>query len=142
MGWPRLAGIRGADGTAVPGFVAPQDGGDEGGGEPAETSLALPHAEAVNFAGKEVEVVCQATSDAKLPPGLMICYRFRIACCAADAQPIFVFVKSDEGALPAHDAWVRARGRLSLYEHRRYTVPLITAETMAAEKEPAIPFLF
>ena len=87
-------------------------------------------------------MVCQAMSEATLPPGLMICYCFRIACCAADARSIFIFVKKNEEFCPDNDAWVQAREQLSLYEHRGNAIPLITAKTIVSEKEPAVPFLF
>ena len=134
--------LQDAEGAAAPGFVAPQSGEDEAEDGTTETSLTRLNAEAASLAGQEVEVVCQVMSDAKLPAGLMVCYRFRITCCAADAQPVFIFVTKPQGAVPANDAWVRAKGRLSVYEHRGYAIPLVTAETVVSEKEPAVPFLF
>ena len=134
--------LQDAEGVAAPGFVAPQGEESEAEKGATEVSLTRLNAEAASLAGQEVEAVCQAMSDAQLPAGLIICYRFRITCCAADAQPVFIFVEKKQGAVPANDAWVRARGRLSVYAHRGYAIPLITAESITSEKEPAVPFLF
>ena len=136
--------LQDAEGGTAPGFVELESGEDGEAAEEGTTEISLTrlNAEVASLAGQEVEVVCQAMSDAKLPAGLMVCYRFRITCCAADAQPVFVFVTKPPGAVPANDAWVRAKGRLSVYEHRGYSIPLITTETVASEKEPAVPFLF
>jgi len=134
--------LQDSEGAAAPGFAAPESGEEEAGEGAAEISLTRLNAEAASLAGQEVEAVCQAMSDAKLPAGLMVCYRFRITCCAADAQPVFIFVTKPKGAAPVNDSWVRARGRLSVYEHHGYAIPLITTDAVVSEKEPAVPFLF
>jgi len=115
---------------------------EEGEGETAEVPLTRLNDQAARYAGKEVETVCQGMRDPQLPEDLMICYRFLINCCAADARPVFILVKKTGQAFPGNDSWVRVKGPLSLYENRGFTIPMITAETLNAEKEPAFPFLF
>lgn len=116
--------------------------GEESVADAAEVPLTRINAEAERYAGKEVETVCQGMRDPQLPDDLMICYRFLISCCAADARPVFVLVKRTEQTLPANDTWVQVKGRVSLYESRGFLIPMITAESLATVKEPAFPFLF
>ena len=133
----------------VPEETALQEVGDQAAAagedevaDAAEVPLTRVNAEAAQYAGKEVEAVCQGMRDPQLPDDLMICYRFLISCCAADARPVFVLVKRTEQTFPANDAWVRVKGRVSLYESRGFRIPMITADTLATVKEPAFPFLF
>ena len=122
---------------------ADEEEGEEGeGGEISEVPLTRLNAEAARYAGKNVEAVCQVLRDQQLPEDLMICYRFVITCCAADARPVFVFVKKTDQPFPEKDTWVRVKGRLDLYENRGFTIPMITVGTLTVEKEPAFPFLF
>ena len=111
--------------------------------ESSEVSLSLLSTDPGPYLGKQVEVVCQALQDQRFPPELMICYRFRINCCAADAQPVFLLVKKTAGDPPvANDSWIRAKGLLSLQINGEIKIPLLTAESLAIEKEPAVPFVF
>ena len=114
-----------------------------GGGAKAgdEISLSRLHSESTSLVGKEVETVCQTMHDQNLPKEMMICYRFRITCCAADAMPVFIFLKTNLAASFSNDSWVRVRGRFSLFENRGFVVPILTVDTMLSEKEPAFPFL-
>jgi putative membrane protein len=120
-----------------------RNGRRRGGGRGvSEVPLTRLNAEAARYAGKNVEAVCQVLRDPQLPEDLMICYRFVITCCAADARPVFVFVKKTNQPFPEKDTWVRVKGRLDLYQNRGLTIPMITADTLIVEKEPAFPFLF
>lgn len=107
-----------------------------------EISLTRITAQAQQLAGTEVETVCQILSDQQLPEDMMICYRFLVTCCAADARPVFILVQSDNQPTPGNDAWVRVRGPLSLRENHGVTVPLLTATSLTVVPEPAFPFLF
>lgn len=111
--------------------------GNDGG----EISLDRLHNEATSLAGRQVETVCQAMHDQNLPKEIMICYRFRITCCAADAMPVFIFLRTELAGSFVNDTWVRVRGRLSLFENRGFAVPMVTVDSMISEKEPAFPFL-
>jgi len=130
------------------GVLLPMDGGDsnEGATESStsggETPLTRITAQAAQLAGTEVETVCQILRDQQLPQDMMICYRFLVTCCAADARPVFILVRSGNHPAPGNDAWVRVRGPLSLHENHGVTLPLLTATSLTVVPEPAFPFLF
>lgn len=109
----------------------------------SEVSLLRLFTDPGQYTDKEVEVTCQTLQDQRLPEDLMICYRFKISCCAADAQPIFVLVKKAAGStVIANDTWIRVKGRFSLSTTKDTRGPLILAETITTEKEPSVPFIF
>lgn len=131
------------------GALLPMDGGNsnEGISEPSttsgeETPLTRITAQAEQMAGTEVETVCQILRDQQLPQDTMICYRFQVTCCAADARPVFILVRSGNHSPPGNDTWVRVRGLLSLQKNQGVTLPLLTAQTLTVVPEPAFPFLF
>lgn len=105
--------------------------------------LTRLYAQQEQYLGKPVEVLCQLLKDDALPDGLSICYRFTIFCCAADARPIFVFLKPTE-ALQSHatDVWLRVRGVLSVHDNNGLRTLQIEPEHIEEEKEPASPFVF
>ena len=94
------------------------------------------------YAGRKVEVVCQTLSDERLPNNQLICYRFKITCCAADALPVFLLVEKQGLLAPANDSWVRIQGILSTHKVNGISYPLIHADGMQTEKEPTFPFVF
>lgn len=95
------------------------------------------------FAGKTVEVVCQAMNDKSLPANQFLCYRFRITCCAADAQPVFLFVKKNTSSQSyRNDSWVKVKGPVSVHKIRGQQFALIREASITAEKEPSFPFVF
>jgi putative membrane protein len=135
--------VQSPDGTTVQktGIAEPTDEEAVEGGV-SEVPLTRLNAETARYVGKGVEAVCQGIRDPQLPEDLMVCYRFLISCCAADARPVFIFVKKTDQAFPGNDTWVRVKGQLALYENSGFSIPMITAETLTPEKEPAFPFLF
>jgi uncharacterized repeat protein (TIGR03943 family) len=63
--------------------------------------------------------------------------RFLISCCAADAVPVFVDVKSTGGEIPDDNVWLEVTGRLV----RRQGWFLVQAESMAPIPTPEKPYL-
>lgn len=95
------------------------------------------------YQGKEVEVVCKTFSDERLPQDLFMCYRYLITCCAADAMPVFLFIKHPEARSIKNDVWIRANGPFSLIENAKgQMVPSIQTDTVLFIDEPAFPYLF
>lgn len=109
---------------------------------PIEASFSQIVQDPQQFAGRKVEVLCQTLTDPRLPENQFICYRFRITCCAADAQPVFVFVNRQGFPTPTKDAWVRVQGKLSTHRVDNITFPLLQAERVQQEAEPSFPFIF
>jgi uncharacterized repeat protein (TIGR03943 family) len=110
----------------------------------AETDIPLTRlsTESEKYLGKEVEIVCKTFIDARLPEDLFMCYRYLITCCAADALPVFVFVRYPEAGAVKNDQWIRAKGVFSLIENEKITVPSIQTEAVHYIDEPPFPFLF
>ncbi len=109
---------------------------------PIEASFSQIVQDPQQFAGRKVEVLCQTLTDPRLPEDQFICYRFRITCCAADAQPVYVFVNRQGFPTPTKDAWVRVQGKLSTHRVDNITFPLLQAESVQQEAEPSFPFIF
>ena len=93
------------------------------------------------YLGKEVEVVCQTLDNRQLPENVVMCYRYLMNCCAADAMPLFIFISYGEGEAVQGERWVQARGTLSLHRGGGLTVPQLTLGRMSYVEEPAFPFL-
>lgn len=94
------------------------------------------------FIGREVEIVCRTFVDKRLPEDLFMCYRYLITCCAADALPVFVFVRYPEAGTIKNDQWIEAKGVFSLIENEKITVPSIQTESVRYVEEPPFPYLF
>lgn len=77
------------------------------------------------YTGKEVKVVCQALQDSgyRLPDDLMLCYRFRINRCAADTQPVYIFVRKVKDGAPVANDLGTSQGALFPASKRRYQHP-------------------
>ena len=76
-------------------------------------------------------------------PGSFLAFRFRVTCCAADAQPFFV-VARPKGGQPEfrEDAWVEARGRFRYLLSRGEKVPVIEDATVSAATAPVPRYLY
>ncbi len=113
---------------------------------PKKTAADIPltrlSREPENYEGKEVEIVCKTFVDQRLPDDLFMCYRYLITCCAADALPVFVFVKYPEARSIKNDQWIRAKGPFSRIENASITVPSIQTEMVEYIPEPPFPFIF
>ncbi|KAF0189835.1 MAG: hypothetical protein FD168_133 [Desulfobulbaceae bacterium] len=107
-----------------------------------DTPLTRLSMEPQNYEGKEVEIVCQTFVDERLPADLFMCYRYLISCCAADALPVFVFVKYPEARSIKSDQWIRAKGAFSRIENAQIMVPSIQTEKVEYIDEPPFPYLF
>jgi putative membrane protein len=87
--------LRTADGLLIPGFIEKSVNGeaweDETSGEVSLTGL---YRNSDQYLDEEVEVVCRLLHDPQLLEEFLVCYRFRISCCAADALPVFVLIQT------------------------------------------------
>ena len=113
---------------------------EEGNKEVRLTDLFM---NAKKYTGKEVEVVCQTFIDERLPDSLVVCYRYLITCCAADARPVFVFVDPPEGITVENDKWIKVKGPVSLVSGTPgKEVPSISPDSILYVKEPKFPYAF
>lgn len=108
----------------------------------SETSLTELNFNNDKYLGKEVEAVCQTFADDRLPEGIVMCYRYLMTCCAADAMPIFVFIEHSENVVIENDKWIRVKGVLSMKKNSGVEVPLISLDSLEYVEEPSFPYLF
>lgn len=107
-----------------------------------DTSLIELNYNNEEYLGKDVEAVCQTFADDRLPEGIVMCYRYLMTCCAADAMPIFVFIEHPDSVVIENDKWVRVKGALSLKKNSGVEVPLISLDSLEYVEEPSFPYLF
>jgi putative membrane protein len=76
-------------------------------------------------------------------PNVILVFRFVVACCAADAQPIAVVVDGKSGPRNIPDnSWVKVQGRFSTRRVERDDVPLIEEAVLSPTSEPKEPYLY
>jgi uncharacterized repeat protein (TIGR03943 family) len=71
------------------------------------------------------------------PDGFVLA-RLVISCCAADARPVEVVVRSDRH--PAADSWLTATGRYDGTIRQQRTFPVLHAESIQPVKQPTNPY--
>jgi uncharacterized repeat protein (TIGR03943 family) len=74
----------------------------------------------------------------KQRPGGFVLARLVITCCAADARPVEVFVRSVRH--PAADQWVTVIGRYSGNDRDQPSFPLLTARSVESVTQPKNPY--
>lgn len=109
---------------------------------PSDIPLTRLSTSPEEYLGKEVEVICKSFIDPHLPDDLFMCYRYLITCCAADAMPVFLFVKHPGAKAVKNDVWVRVKGPFSLIENAKVQVPSLQTDSILYIDEPPIPYLF
>lgn len=93
-----------------------------------------------NYQNKEVEIVCQSFVNDKLPEDTAMCYRYWITCCAADALPVFVFLKNRKELEIENDRWIKVQGPLSLFYNNNMEFISIDAQMIEYVEEPSFPW--
>jgi uncharacterized repeat protein (TIGR03943 family) len=96
--------------------------------------------------GVNVDVTGFVFRDAESIRDYVYVARFTIVCCAADASPVGMLVRSPDAPALKKDSWVHVRGRITggtlEYEPGRYVsetyVQAETVEPVAAPKDPYI----
>ncbi len=74
--------------------------------------------------------------DANVPEGHMMLFRFAMFCCAADATPIGVVVRTGDIAPPGNESWARVEGVLRITGIRGKDTPVIHADTIEEIETP------
>lgn len=94
-----------------------------------------------HYMGQRVIVDGMVYRDADLPSGEAAVFRFVLTCCAADAIPAAVLVRSPQLAELETDTLVRVAGVPSLTRLNGNDAPLIVAEQVKKIDPPANPYL-
>jgi uncharacterized repeat protein (TIGR03943 family) len=75
----------------------------------------------------------------RIEPGGFQMARLVITCCAADAQPVVVSVRTPTAA-PSRDAWVTVTGTFAGMSPSDATVPLLRADAVTPIRSPPDPY--
>jgi len=136
-----------ASGPSAAGRRAPAAEPPKGSHGVAVTLLDL-YRSPKQYEGKMVSLVGMTNQNAKtrkeFGPTSWMVFRFVVACCAADAQPLAVVADARRGQMEfPNDTWVMVQG---IFEMRRYPrgdmVPFIDDAVMSLTSEPQPPFLY
>lgn len=96
----------------------------------------------VQLSGRRVSTIGQVAKDSSLPDGYFMLFRFIINCCVADAQPIALFVNTDEIENYQDDDWVRVIGVMEAEEISGRTALAIRAEKLERIDKPRDIYLY
>ena len=106
----------------------------------ADMSFSLIIRQPEKYQNKEVEIVCQSFVSDKIPENMAMCYRYFITCCAADALPVFVFLKNRNELEIESDRWIKVHGPLSLFYNNNMEFISIDTKTIEYVEEPSFPW--
>ena len=93
------------------------------------------------LAGTRVVSEGRIYRDPALPPGQVAIFRFVVVCCAADAIPVEVAVKSPKASSFKDDDWVRVGGKLRIDTRNGQEFPVIEADQIDPIAAPDDPYL-
>jgi uncharacterized repeat protein (TIGR03943 family) len=97
-------------------------------GDPVLLSDLIRRSE--RYRTQEVTVEGTVYRDENVPPGYFLMYRFLIFCCAADALPVWVVVRTPQSTELATDNWVQVKGRFAFETINNQRIPVIAAESV------------
>jgi len=107
-----------------------------------EVSLLQVYSKQEQYLDTEISVRCQTFVDDRLPENTVMCYRYLITCCAADARPLFIFLQHPKTLAIENDAWISTRGKMTLIQNDNISVPALEIKDVLYVDEPAFPFLY
>jgi len=130
-------------------------GGLSATGRPLATTAAVPDDEPTaaldldqiweggqRLCGRRVVTEGMVFLDASVPEGFFVLFRFVMICCAADVQPIGVYVRHADAAKMEPDAWACVTGRIGTMEVAGEEVPALDAEKVETIPRPGNPYLY
>jgi putative membrane protein len=137
----KRAVVIGREQVAAPPAPVPAGEGPEKAPAPAsarEVTLSDLTDRASDFLGSAVVLEGMISKSGGLPEDWILLFRFRIVCCAADAQPLGVMVRG-RGLFDKlqEDSWVRISGRFEMLDFDGEATPAVSAT--AAEGIPPPP---
>jgi uncharacterized repeat protein (TIGR03943 family) len=92
--------------------------------------------------GKTVRVSGFVYPDRRLPEGWFFVARFVVQCCAVDATPIGLPVRTAAGIVPNEGAWVAVDGVWEVAETSRERKAVVTARSVTPIERPDRPYLY
>jgi uncharacterized repeat protein (TIGR03943 family) len=94
------------------------------------------------FEGQEAKLVGFVYRDERFAKEEFMVSRFVLSCCAADAAPIGILVRSPESASLADDTWVEVIGYYEIGHFGEEEMPILMAETITPTDLPQQPYLY
>jgi len=109
--------------------------------KPHEATLLDLVSDPEDFEGTDTTLVGIVHRDKRLPHDAFYCYRLVMVCCAADATPAGVIVKSSETPKLKKGTWVKVHGKVTLTTFEGSDYPAISADKVEKTSPPKNPFL-
>jgi len=106
-------------------------------GADAQLNLLQINQQMETLQGKRVSTEGFVYTDANMPANHLMLFRFSIFCCAADATPIWLFLKKEGIGTFEPESWVKVEGIFELGNINGKTVPMILADTVTISEPPA-----
>ena len=107
-----------------------------------EVPLTRLYVQQEKYTGKAAEAICQTFVDKRLPENIAMCYRYLITCCAADAQPLFIFLHVPKSLTIENDKWIKTSGKVSMVSNNNVAIPMLQINSITYVKEPVFPYVF
>lgn len=94
------------------------------------------------FEGQEAKLTGFVYRDERFEQDQFMVSRFVLSCCAADAAPIGVVVRSSKSASFSDDQWVEVTGEFELGRFGGEDMPILLAESITPIGIPEQPYLY
>ena len=91
---------------------------------------------------KHVVIEGMFKNDSRLPKNYYAAYRFIIICCAADAQPSVIFLKTQKPYDFVDGSWVRIQGKLVKEKLAGEEMTLLDVESIEPTPQPERPYMY
>ena len=115
--------------------------GDASGTAATATSMKTLVQHFNRMKGQHVSIEAKVFHDPEIMAAdEMIVYRFVIVCCAADATPFQLMIRTPDVSKFKNDQWVRVEGTLATAVVDGKTVPAIDGATVSAIEAPQDPY--
>jgi uncharacterized repeat protein (TIGR03943 family) len=95
-----------------------------------------------SLAGKAVRVSGFVYHDSRLPEGWFLVARFVVQCCAVDATPIGLPVRTAAGTVPNEGTWIAIDGLWDVAEIGRERKAVVTLTSVTPIERPDQPYLY
>lgn len=104
--------------------------------DPSMVSISSLIREFEKYDGKAVQVEGMFAQAIYGHDELSAVFRYFITCCAADAQPVGVFIPRPKNAALENNDWVRVSGKVDMRQMDGYDIIYMAVDTINAAKKP------
>jgi len=107
-----------------------------------EVEIADLNLSAETYLGKHVAVEGMFKNDSRLPKNYYAAYRFMIICCAADAQPSVLILRTDKPLDYVDGSWVRIQGTFVKEKLAGDEFALLHVDSIDPTAQPDRPYMY